>query len=233
VDCAYPDATPAIASVLGDSSGGGAGPWVSTPGHTLTINALAPNGGPGVQVQNHAYSGPQATQAPFNQKFITRHYGFGSRPASCPATGNCLNVTIAGIPMTNVSWSDSQITGTVPTIPPSASTCTIAQRTSPASTGNSARCGELAITAANGKQSIDTVTVTVGGKAPTYVARENAAHNAIQQAIDAAAPGDLIIGGPDPYYEVIIMWKPVRLQGIGAGSVTINANAHPAGKMDP
>ena len=233
VDCAYPDATPAIASVLGDSSGGGAGPWVSTAGHTLTVNALAPNGGPGVQVQNHAYSGPQATQAPFNQKFITRHYGFGARPASCPATGNCPNVTIAGVPMTNVSWSDSQITGTVPTIPSSASTCTIAQRTTPASTGNSARCGELAITAANGKQSIDTVTVTVGGKAPTYVARENPAHNAIQQAIDAAAPGDLIIVGPDTYYEVIIMWKPVRLQGIGAGSVTINANAHPAGKMDP
>ena len=28
------------------------------------------------------------------------------------------------------------------------------------------------------------------------------------------------------------MWKPVRLQGVGAGSVTINADAHPAGKMD-
>ena len=27
VDCAYPDATPAVASVIGDSNGGGAGPW--------------------------------------------------------------------------------------------------------------------------------------------------------------------------------------------------------------
>ena len=28
------------------------------------------------------------------------------------------------------------------------------------------------------------------------------------------------------------MWKPVRLQGVGASAVTINADAHPAGKMD-
>jgi len=30
-------------------------------------------------------------------------------------------------------------------------------------------CGELQIIAANGQSSIDTVTVTVGGKAPIYV----------------------------------------------------------------
>jgi hypothetical protein len=29
----------------------------------------------------------------------------------------------------------------------------------------------------------------------------------------------------------LLMWKPVRLQGIGDGAVTINANAHPAGKQ--
>src|SRR4029077_7885816 len=46
-------------------------------------------------------------------------------------------------------------------------------------------------------------------------------------------PGDLIILGPGTYYEVVLMWKPVRLQGVGAASVTINANAHPSGKMDP
>ena len=39
--------------------------------------------------------------------------------------------------------------------------------------------------------------------------------------------------GPGTYYEVVLMWKPVRLQGVGAASVTLNANAHPAGKMDP
>ena len=29
------------------------------------------------------------------------------------------------------------------------------------------------------------------------------------------------------------MWKPVRLQGVGAASSIINANTHPAGKLDP
>src|SRR5208337_546312 len=28
------------------------------------------------------------------------------------------------------------------------------------------------------------------------------------------------------------MWKPVRLQGVGAASSVINANTHPAGKLD-
>ena len=29
------------------------------------------------------------------------------------------------------------------------------------------------------------------------------------------------------------MWKPVRLQGVGAASSIIDANPHPAGKLDP
>ncbi len=28
------------------------------------------------------------------------------------------------------------------------------------------------------------------------------------------------------------MWKPVRLQGVGAASIIINANTQPAGKID-
>ena len=32
--------------------------------------------------------------------------------------------------------------------------------------------------------------------------------------------------------ELLLMWKPVRLQGVGAASSVINANTHPAGKLD-
>jgi hypothetical protein len=220
-DCAYPDATPAISSVTGDPiSGGGTGPWLSSLGHTLTINAQGDQ-----QVPNHAYTGPSATSGPFNQKFIKRHYGFGAQKGS---------VTIGGVPAFIQHWSDTQITATVLTPPASLpgtfppSSCAIQQRNQPA-----AMCGELVVTAANGKRSIDTVTVTIGGKAPTYVNGENATNNAIQAAIDKATPGDMIVVGPGVYQEMLLMWKPVRLQGVGATSVTVNANTHPSGKLDP
>ena len=213
-DCAYPDATPAISTVVGDVIGdpknGGAGPWVSAAGHTLTINALGDQ-----QVPNHAYSGPGASKAPYNQKFIRRHYGFGSQ---CTKVGDTCaavsSVTIGGVAATIQSWSDQTITVAVPALP-------------------SSDHGELVITAGNGKKSVDTVSVTIGGNTPTYVAGENATSNAIQTAIDNALPGDMIIVGPGVYKEMLLMWKPVRLQGVGAASVTVNANTHPSGKMDP
>ncbi len=239
-DCEYPDTTPAIKSVLGSAiAGGGSGPWVSgvsAAGRTLTINALGDK-----QVLNHAYSGPMATTAPFNKKFITRHYGFGARPTTCPTSGNCPNATIGGVPMTNVTtWTDTQIVGLVPVLTAAQSSCTLAQRTTPTNIGTSARCGQLEITAANGKKSVDTVTVTVGGKAPTYVTPDSPSNNLfgrivaspLQSAIDQAVPGDLIIVGPGTYHENLLMWKPVRLQGVAAESVIINADAHPAGKLD-
>ena len=36
-------------------------------------------------VNNYGYSGPSATTAPFNQKTVTRHYGFGATQG----TGSC------------------------------------------------------------------------------------------------------------------------------------------------
>src|SRR6202521_5012915 len=231
-DCAYPDATPAIKSVSGDtltpnaasgSKTGGAGPWLSATGlRNLTITALGDQIGP-----NDAYSGPAASTAPYNQKFITRHYGFGAIAGT---------VTVGGVALTGVSWTDTVITGSVPasaitgtgsgTVP----LCTIQQR--PVATNGSAWCGELVITSSTGRQSIDTVTITIGGKKPTYISGENASNNAIQAAIDAAISGDEIIVGPGTYNEMLLMWKPVRLQGVAAASVTVNANTHPAGKVD-
>src|SRR5437588_11570109 len=97
VDCSYPDGTPVTAEVDGD---GGLGPWVSASGATLTINALGDQ-----MVPNNAYAGPQATTAPYNQKFVKRHFGFGSTAGT---------VAIGGVAATATSWSDSQIQATVP-----------------------------------------------------------------------------------------------------------------------
>jgi hypothetical protein len=207
-DCAYPDATPAVSEVDGD----GLGPWVSAAGKTLTIKALGDQ-----QTINNGYSGPSATTAPYNQKTITRHYGFG-------ATQGTGSVTIGGKTATVTSWSDSVITVTVPTGVP---LCAKQQQSRYG--GSNANCGQLVITAGNGKQSIDAVNVTIGGKAPAHVL----ANATIQSAIDAASPGDLLIVDPAVHNEMLLMWKPVRLQGVGAASSVINANTQPAGKLDP
>jgi hypothetical protein len=252
-DCSYPDTTPAIKEVDGDQ----VGPWVSAAGtgHTLTITALGD-----VQVNNSAYSGPAASAVPFNQKTIKRHYGFGTQcTTAIPGSTTCntvSGVTIGGITATIGSWMDTAITVTVPT---GVANCAIQQQAQYASGATSAQCGQLIITAGNGKQSIDTVTVTIGGKMPTHVN----ANQTIQSAIDAAAPGDLLMIDPTcttagtttaatcdagslhaatptqtssvgAHTELLIMWKPVRLQGVGAASSIINASAFPAGQLlDP
>jgi hypothetical protein len=257
-DCSYPDATPAVAEVDGD----GIGPWVSAPGKTLIITALGNQ-----QVGNNAYSGPSANVVPFASKTINRHYGFGALcTAPTPGSSTCntlSSVTIGGKPATfgPSAWSDTSITVTVPAGVPA---CAIQQQaqyqgTLPAGQSATALCGELVITAGNGKQSVDAVTVTIAGSTPKHIN----ANSTIQSAIDAANPGDLIIVDPTctttgttttsacsagalhaatatqsastaAHNEMLLMWKPVRLQGVGAPSSIIDAGAFPAGKLlDP
>jgi hypothetical protein len=253
-DCAYPDSTPAIKEVDGDHIG----PWVSATGsRALTITALG-----NAQVDNTGYSGPSANAAPFNLKKVQRHYGFG-------ATKGTVMIGPYTVPSANITWSDTSIGLTIPTTA-SIPACNIQQQAQYVPTGTTqAQCGQLVITTANtaasglpsnAKQSIDTVTVTIGGTTPAHVA----ASETVQSYIDKANPGDLIIVDPTctittgtgttattttapsctttgvngkapvAHNEMLIMWKPVRLQGVGAASSIINANAHPAGKaLDP
>ncbi|PYT76704.1 MAG: hypothetical protein DMG40_25610 [Acidobacteria bacterium] len=147
VDCSYPDATPAVKEVDGD----GLGPWVSAAGHTLTITALGDQ-----MVPNNAYAGPQATTAPFNQKFVKRHFGFG---------GTAGTVTIGGVPATVGNWSDTQIQVTVPNgVPP----CPVQQQAQYG--GSTASCGELFINTAattSGTGGVTGVTVTNAGNGYT------------------------------------------------------------------
>ena len=239
-DCAYPTATPGISEVDGDAIG----PWISAGGaRKVTISALGDQ-----IVNNYGYAGPQANTAPYNQKTITRHYGFG---AQCTAiSGSCTavsSVNIGGVNATINTWTDTQIVATLSLVQAAlVPTCTVQQQAQyggPTLLGVKARCGELVITAGNGRQSVDSVTVTIGGKTPTHVT----ASQSIQAAIDAAAPGDMIIVDPTTratttqpavgatHRELVLMWKPVRLQGVAAATSVIDASTHPAGslKLDP
>ena len=154
------------------------------------------------QVQNPAYAGPFATSGPASQKTVTRHYGFGG------AQGKG-SVSLGGVSLVVTNWGDASITVTVPANTPA---------------------GELVITADNGKSSVDVVTVTLEDRAPVRVQGSNG--GTIQAAIEAANPGDLILVDAGTYNELVIMWKPVRLQGVGAASVIINAAKYPNAKLE-
>lgn len=118
-------------------------------------------------------------------------------------------VKIGNIPLAIRSWSNSVIRATVPL---------------------GATTGQLTVTRGDNKKStIAGVTVTVG---PTNGSVRNVtAGMRIQDVIDIANPGDLILVQPGRYEELVVMWKPVRLQGWGEGSVTISAIKTPAEKL--
>jgi len=238
-DAEFPNGTPMVkradfltngVTATGSTYGTGNGPWSNTLTATLTITAVGD-----MAVQNPQYTGPSGAVAPYNAKTVIRHYGFGTQCTALSSTCAAVSgVTIGGVPATVQTWNDATITAALPTgakVP----TCMAQQHQS------ASQCGEVVITAGNGKTSISGITVTIGGKKPTLVTKSSPVTttfgeffpNPLQTAVDNAAPGDLLIIDAGSYSENLIMWKPLRLQGVGAASVIINGDAQPAGKMDP
>ena len=141
---------------------------------------------------------------PGQPRLIARDFGFGE------AAGE---VTIDGVPLSIASWSNDTIVALVPD-----------ERTQRIATGM------LAITRANGLSTRTGVTVTVGPIAGNVVEIAPGGATPIQNAVDAASPGDLLLIGPGAYEEMVILWKPVYLQGVGAATV-INAVNAPGEKL--
>jgi len=211
VDCERPTRTPMIASVTKSDS---TGPYV-LPGDTITVNSMGLT-----TVLNPEWpgSGPRKT--------ITRNYSFsaGIGNPNNPDRGNVFLEDEAGvrIPLnpTASNWSFGAITATVPTtVAPG--DYQVVVRNSPVSGGAETPIG---------------VTLTVGDPSGnTYavhtVSPAAAPATPIQDAIDAAAPGDLILVSPGIYNELVIMYKPVRLQGWGAAVTSINARQVPTEKI--
>lgn len=96
----------------------------------------------------------------------------------------------------------------------------------PAGTGEVT--GQLTVSRGdNGNRSSNGVTFTVSNEPVSGVTQGES----IQDAIDAAPNGSLILVGPGTYSELVIMDKPIRLQGSGSLTV-ISAIKRPLEKLD-
>ena len=113
-------------------------------------------------------------------------------------------VSIGGTPLVVTSWAPGMIEATAP---------------------SRVMEGELVVTRGdNGKSTERAITVSVSAQTPVRVPED---YPTIQAAIDAASVNQLVMVGPGSYDELVIMWKPVRLQGSGAGVTTINGVKRP------
>ncbi len=231
VDAELPNQTPTIARVTNEylPSGMGTGITAAQIGPYVVDRGAGPVGSPNellrtitisaagdVQVPNPLYAG--ATTGGGVPKLITRDYGFGTN------TSNGI-VRLGGLPITVTSWTNSTITAIVPT-------------------GMTFRTGQLSVercltgtkalgaTTCPGASSTSVLGVTLSvatnlmhSERPPVVL---VAGQTIQSAIDAASPGDLLLVPPGVYNEMVVMSRPVRLQGWGASATTINTVQVPA-----
>ena len=135
-----------------------------------------------------------------NAKTITRDYSFGAGIA--PGT-----VTIGGVTIPTTYWGPNAVRLTVPL---------------------GTASGQLVVTKASGVSTATGITVTVGGTTVHQV--PSATLPTIQAGIDAAAPGDMVLVAPGYYEEIVIMYKPILLQGSGSGTI-INAISRPSSRL--
>ncbi|PVV09876.1 MAG: hypothetical protein B6D77_09420 [gamma proteobacterium symbiont of Ctena orbiculata] len=218
LDCEAPTNTPMISSVTRVTGGGG--PF-ALPGQQIRINSMGSN----VVVPNPEWDGIDHAN-----RTITRDYSF--QPAARVFLVEILpNGFGAYNPLLNysVDASGNFMTGDIPAVPPADYQLVVSQ---------------------GGVESPLGVTFTVGvddngterGVRPNGgfydIHRIPEDFASIQEAIgnptlgqNGVAAGDMILVGPGTYDEMVIMWKPVKLQGWGAGAVTINARQSPTDKI--
>jgi hypothetical protein len=226
LDIESPTGTPLIKSVTGTPVGSNAGPYVGHLSDPVTITSMGM-----VQVLDPNY---KLHGAPSPNK-VLRDYGFG---ASAGAVS--LAPTDRSHPATSIginSWNDSSITFNL-------TSADLALGT-PTSTGGTE--WQLMVTRGDtGKSTPIGITLTYEPNAarvhvvtppplmaPGGLLQPAAPPNtAIQDVIDAAQPGDLVIvpDNPTPWNEYLVMWKPIRLQGSGAGTV-INGVPDPQSRV--
>jgi len=186
------------------------------PGTPMIQAVMGPQGGPLVCADNDGLtitsvgtilvSNPDYDpEVPGSEPVVPRDFGFGAGGGT---------VTVGGVPVLISSWSDAEIVALVDT--------------------DLISTGELLITREDtGFTSPIGITLHVGdcGNVVHVTQPPVSTPAPIQTAIDAAAPGTLIIVEPGTYRENPIVWKNVKLQGSGAGSTFINASPVPSERI--
>jgi hypothetical protein len=145
---------------------------------------------------------PDPDPGPGGGPFLVRDYGFGNRPGQ---------VTVGGVPLEIDRWNRNRIVAIVDT--------------------SIVSTGQLLVQRRNGPWSPLGVTLHVlqDAECDSVVHVSGGAiwpDTPIQDAIDTAAPGALIVVGAGDYRENPIIYKNVKLQGSGLGTI-INGNPVP------
>ncbi|MEJ2453208.1 MAG: hypothetical protein P8103_03510 [Candidatus Thiodiazotropha sp.] len=214
VDCAVPHRTPMIRSV--ENTTRGIGPMVAFgAGDTIVVTSMG----------NESVPNPEWDGINPATRFITRNRNFGAAQAGLLEVEDANGVRT---PLTVTNWGPTQIEATVPAGLAVGEYQVVVTRTAGVPTPVES---EIAVTL--------TVGELVGGQ--LMGVRENGQNYAvllvplmyptINDAIDAADAGDMIMVAPGTYDELVVMYKPVKLQGYGAGKVTINARQSPTDKV--
>lgn len=213
VDCERPNTTPMIKSVSTVSNGG---PYVVNGAATdIRISSMGMT-----EVSNPEWDGSVSIP-----RTIMRDYGFGTNNGG---TGNgvveLIDANGIATTLSVVSWADNEIVATVPA----------GFTTGEYQVMVTAHYVPPALTPALTNPLVQTpygVTLTVAAPADPAPIRVPDDYATIQEAIDAAAAGDLVLVGPGTYDELLIMYRPIRLQGWGTGEVFINARPVPTDKI--
>jgi large repetitive protein len=222
LDVEPPSGTPVIKSVTGRSVGGNAGPYVGSKGSTgdvITITSLGLT-----QVLNPDYT-LHGTN-PLTK--VIRDFGFGATAGAVILTPTDRSST--GTAVTVNSWNDSNITFRLPNVLPPGT---------PTPSGGTE--WQLMVTRANGKTTPVGITLSYETDAsrvhmalPVDPAslQEGQLSTTIQDQIDAAQNGDLVIVPASPWQwnEYMVMYKPIRLQGSGVGTI-INGVPDPQNRV--
>ncbi len=237
VDCEQADQTPMIASVTGLN--GTRGPFVAAGG-TVGINRgrgqrIAIRSMGRMLVPNPDWDGVNP-----RQETIRRDYRFGSRGRVWIEDANGVQTDLQV-----VSWAPNRIRAEVPnTQAPGDYQLMVANGAKVESPIGVTLTVGICDTNTNSRNCAGTeygVKPDADGSDGYQPGELYAVHNVtpaaypatpIQDAIDNAAPADLILVAPGVYEELVIQWKPVKLQGWGAGAVTLNARQVPTEKIN-